>query len=80
MSIKGGIKLVTIVISEVNNRYLQRIQNRRGCSKHEQVLKKRFVYFDNLTERSSFCRYEIHRHDMSGGANHSHRGNWKFLD
>ena len=39
MSIKGGIQLVTIVISEVNNRYLQRIQNRRGCSKHEQVLK-----------------------------------------
>ena len=40
MSIKGGIQLVTIVISEVNNRYLQRIQNRRGCSKYEQVLKK----------------------------------------
>ena len=39
MSIKGGNQLVTIVISEVNNRYLRRIQNRRGCSKHEQVLK-----------------------------------------
>ena len=39
MSIEGGIQLVTVVISEVNNRYLQRIQNRRGCSKHEQVLK-----------------------------------------
>ena len=38
MSIKGGIQLVTIVISEVDNRYLQRIQNSRGCSKHEQVL------------------------------------------